>query len=395
VPEAVIVAVARSAIGRAAKGRLSAMRADDLAAALVGDLLATTPSLPVESIDELYLGTAHQTGQQAQNIARRVAVLLGHDSMPAATVSRACASSLQTTAMAYNAIRAGTGRAYLSVGVESVSRYGKLADISDRNPAFATAHERASAEWQDPRESGDLPDIYIDMGLTAENVAASFGVTRSEQDAFSLRSQQRYAAALQDGFWERDITPITLPDGSIFSADESPRPSTTAEGLASLSPVFRADGSVTAGNACPLNDGAAAVLVMSDDYAAELDLAPLARIRSFGVSGVSPEMMGIGPVEACRRAIAAAGVQLSDLEIIEINEAFAAQVIPSCRQLGIDPEQVNTRGGAIALGHPFGMTGARMTTTLTHLLHEDDATLGLETMCVGGGMGMAMVLERL
>jgi acetyl-CoA C-acetyltransferase len=307
--------------------------------------------------------------------------------------------------MAYHAIKAGEGDAYISAGVECVSRFGKGSSDSGpdtKNPVFATAEERAKAlekggadTWHDPREDGEIPDIYIAMGQTAENVAGLRGITRQEQDEFGVRSQNMAEKAIANGFWQRDITPVTLPDGTVVSADDGPRPGTTLEKVAGLPPVFRPDGTVTAGNCCPLNDGAAAVIVMSDTKAAELGITPLARIVSSGVTALSPEIMGLGPVEASRQALARAGMTIADIDLVEINEAFAAQVIPSYRDLGIDLDKLNVNGGAIAVGHPFGMTGARITSTILNSLSFHDKTFGLETMCVGGGQGMAMIFERL
>jgi acetyl-CoA C-acetyltransferase len=395
--DAVVVAAARSPIGRAFKGSLTGMRADEMAGQMVRAVLDQAAGLPVSAIADLYAGVAHQVGEQGQNLARRVAVLIGHDTLPGTTVSRACASSLQTTAMAFSAIKAGFGGAYLSVGVESVSRYTKLAEPAERHPAL-TRHDAVKSrgqEWVDPRQCGRLPDFYLDMGLTAENVARLCDVSREEQDAFALESQAKYAAADSAGFWRDEITPLAVPDGTVIDRDDSPRPATTVDTLAALPPAFDPDGSVTAGNACPLNDGAAALLVVSDSMAADHGLAPLARIVGFGLSALSPEVMGLGPVEACRRALALAGMSISDIDVLEINEAFAAQAVPCLRELGVDRDKVNPRGGAIALGHPFGMTGARMTTTLIHQLTQADQNVGLLTMCVGGGMGMAMIVERL
>jgi acetyl-CoA C-acetyltransferase len=337
-------------------------------------------------------------------MARIVAVLLGYDSIPGATVTRYCSSSLMTTRMAAHAIRAGEGDVFISAGVEMVSRYAKGSSDSlpdTTNPLFADAAAKTEElaqggqEWVDPRQSGALPDVYIAMGQTAENVAQLKGVSREEQDEFGARSQNLAEKAIADGFWEREIVPITLPDGTVVSKDDGPRAGVTVEGMAGLKPVFRPDGTVTAGNACPLNDGAAAVILMSDTKARELGITPLARVVSTGVSGLSPELMGLGPIEASRRALKLAGLSIGDIDLVEINEAFAAQVIPSYRELGIDIDRLNVHGGAIAVGHPFGMTGARITGTLLNGLTTSDGTFGLETMCVGGGQGMAMVLERL
>ena len=405
--EAYIVATARSPIGRAHKGSLKDVRADDLAARMVRAAIDQVPGLDPERVDDLLLGCGLPGGRQGMNLARIVAVLLGWDTVPGATVTRYCSSSLQTTRMAFHAIRAGEGDVFVSAGVESVSgmAVGSSDDIPGvdlTNPRFTGAVERTRARsaagaptWSDPRADGMLPDAYIAMGQTAENVAALRGITREEQDEYAARSQQRAEKAIADGFWERDITPVTLDDGTVVAADDGPRPGTTAEALAGLQPVFRPDGTVTAGNACPLNDGAAAVVVVSERIVEELGLNPLARIVSTGVSGLSPEIMGLGPVEASRQALGRAGLSIDDMDLVELNEAFAAQVIPSARELGIDPEKLNVHGGAIAVGHPFGMTGSRITSTLVNGLDATGGRYGLETMCVGGGQGMAMVLERM
>ncbi len=403
--EAVIVATARSPIGRAFKGSLTSIRPDDLTRQIVAAALAKVPELDPADICDLMLGCGLPGGEQGFNMARVVAILLGHDHLPGTTVTRYCSSSLQTTRMAFHAIKAGEGDVFISAGVECVSRFAKGSSDSledTRNPVFADAEARSAQRsspgtpvWHDPREAGHLPDIYIAMGQTAENVAGLRGITREEQDEFGVRSQNLAEKALADGFWQREITPVTLPDGTVVSADDGPRPGTTLEKVAALQPVFRPDGTVTAGNCCPLNDGAAAVVIMSDRKAAELGLTPLARIVATGVSGLSPEIMGLGPVEASRQALARAGMTISDIDLVEINEAFAAQVIPSYRDLGIDLAKLNVNGGAIAVGHPFGMTGARITATLLNSLQFHDRTFGLETMCVGGGQGMAMIVERL
>ena len=407
-PEAVIVATARSPIGRAGKGSLTSIRPDDLTAQIVAAALAKVPQLDPAGISDLMLGCGLPGGEQGFNLARVVAVLLGHDHLPGTTVNRYCSSSLQTTRMAFHAIKAGEGDVYISAGVECVSRLAKGSSDSlpdTQNPLFADAQGRTgparagqagqAGPWHDPREDGLLPDIYVAMGETAENVAGLRGITREEQDEFGVRSQNLAEKAIADGFWPREITPVTLPDGTVVAADDGPRPGTTMEKIAALKPVFRPDGTVTAGNCCPLNDGAAAVVVMSDVKAAELGLTPLARIVSSGVTALSPEIMGLGPVEASRQALTRAGMAIEDIDLVEINEAFAAQVIPSYRDLGVDIAKLNVNGGAIAVGHPFGMTGARITTTLLNGLQFHDATLGLETMCVGGGQGMAMIFERL
>jgi acetyl-CoA C-acetyltransferase len=331
--------------------------------------------------------------------------MLGFDNLPGTTVTRYCSSSLQTTRMAFHAIKAGEGDAFISAGVECVSRFAKGSSDSwpdTKNPVFAEAEARTvarSAEgadtWHDPREDGGIPDIYLAMGQTAENVAKLRGISRAEQDEFGVRSQNLAEKALANGFWQRDITRACLPDGTEVAADDGPRPGTTLDKVATLQPVFRPDGTVTAGNCCPLNDGAAAVVIMSDRKAADLGITPLARIVATGVSALSPEIMGLGPVAASRQALERAGMTIDDIDLVEINEAFAAQVIPSYRDLGIDIDKLNVNGGAIAVGHPFGMTGARITSTLLNGLAFHDKTFGLETMCVGGGQGMAMIVERL
>jgi acetyl-CoA C-acetyltransferase len=404
-PEAVVVATARSPIGRAFKGSLTSIRPDDLAAQIITAALGKVPQLDPEDIDDLLLGCGLPGGEQGFNMARVVAVLLGHDRLPGTTVTRYCSSSLQTTRMAFHAIKAGEADVLISAGVECVSRFVKGSSDSwpdTHNAAFADAEGRTqrateggAGTWHDPRADGNIPDAYIAMGETAENVAGLRGITRADQDEFGVRSQNLAEKAIAGGFWSREITPVMLPDGSTVSADDGPRPGTTLEKLAALKPSFRPDGTVTAGNCCALNDGAAAVIIMSDTKAAELGITPLGRIVSTAVSALSPEIMGLGPVAASRRALSLAGMAISDIDLVEINEAFAAQVIPSYRELGIDLDKLNVNGGAIAVGHPFGMTGARITTTLLNSLQFYDKTVGLETMCVGGGQGMAMVIERL
>ncbi|WP_053203484.1 acetyl-CoA C-acetyltransferase [Jiangella muralis] len=405
-PEAVIVATARSPIGRAYKGSLVGVRPDDLAVATIRAALDQVPALDPATIDDLYVGCAEPRDEHGGNVARRIAVQLGLDAMPAATINRFCASSVQTARMAFHAIKAGEGDVFVSAGVECVSRYvgfgGAGVDPAEtQNPAFADAQARTAryAEtnetWHDPRDDGQLPDIYLQMGQTAENVATYAGVTRAEQDEFAVLSQSRAEQAVKDGFFAREIVPITRPDGQVVDTDDSPRPGTTLEKLAALQPVFRPGGTVTAGNCTPLNDGAAAVVIMSDDRARELGLTPLARIVATATSALSPEIMGLGPVESTRRALDRAGMTIGDVDLVEINEAFAAQVVPSARQLGIEYDKLNVHGGAIALGHPFGSTGARIMTTLVNGLRTRDASIGLETMCVGGGQGMAIILERM
>ena len=404
-PEAVIVATARSPIGRAFKGSLKDLRPDDLTATIVRAALEKVPALDPTDIDDLILGCGLPGGEQGHNMGRVVSVLLGMDHLPGTTITRYCSSSLQTTRMAMHAIKAGEGDVFISAGVEMVSRFvkGNSDSLPDtQNPAFADAQARVAKtaesgadSWTDPRESGDVPDVYVAMGQTAENLALLKDVSRQEMDEFAVRSQNLAEKAIDEGFWEREITPVTTPDGTVVSKDDSPRAGTTLEGITGLKPVFRPDGRVTAGNACPLNDGAAAVVVMSDTKARDLGLTPLARIVSTAVTGLSPEIMGYGPVDASKLALQRAGMSIGDIDLVEINEAFAAQVIPSYRDLGIDIDKLNVHGGAIAVGHPFGMTGARITTTLLNALTIHDGQFGLETMCVGGGMGMAMVIERL
>jgi acetyl-CoA C-acetyltransferase len=412
--DAVIVATARSPIGRAVKGSLREMRPDDLAATIVRAALDKIPQLDPGLIEDLYLGCGLPGGEQGFNMGRVVATLLGQDRLPAATITRYCASSLQTTRMAFHAIRAGEGDVFVSAGVEVVSRYARgnsdglppeaqaLVGGSWENPVFAEAIARNAVRaqggadtWHDPRDDDSLPDIYLAMGQTAENLAQVKGVTREDMDEFGVRSQNLAEKAIADGFWAREITPVTTPSGKLVDTDDGPRPGVTLEAVAALKPVFRPDGRVTAGNCCPLNDGAAAVVVMSGAKATELGITPLARIVSTGVTALSPEIMGLGPVAATERALARAGMTIEDVDLVEINEAFAAQVIPSYRQLGIPIEKLNVNGGAIAVGHPFGMTGARITGTLINSLSWHDKSIGLETMCVGGGQGMAMVIERL
>jgi acetyl-CoA C-acetyltransferase len=406
-PEAVIVSTARSPIGRAFKGSLKDIRPDDLTTTVVKAALDKVPGLDPRDIDDLMLGCGLPGGEQGMNMGRVVAVQLGMDFLPGTTITRYCSSSLQTTRMAFHAIKAGEGDAYVSAGVETVSRFIKgnsdmIPGQELTNPVFADAAARTKkAEeggvdgWTDPRESGELPDVYISMGQTAENVALLKDVSRQEMDEFAARSQQLTEKAIADGFWERDVVAITTPDGQTVTRDDGPRAGTTVEGLAGLKPVFRPDGRITAGNACPLNDGAAAVIVMSDAKAEQLGLQPLARIVSTAVTGLSPEVMGLGPVEAIKLALKRAGKTVDDIDLFEINEAFAAQVIPSYKEVGIPLDKLNVHGGAIAVGHPFGMTGARITSTLINGLQVRDGRFGVESMCVGGGMGMAMVIERL
>ena len=406
-PEAVLVSAARSPIGRAVKGSLKDVRPDDLVAQMIRTALDQVPQLDRHDVDDVYLGCGLPGGESGFNMARIVNVMNGMDDVPGATITRYCASSVQTTRMAFHAIKAGEGDVFVSAGVETVSRFANGSSDSwpdTRNPTYADAVARTSdrAEngthgeaWHDPREDGVLPDAYIAMGQTAENVATLRGLTRLELDEFGVRSQNLAEKALADGFWQREITAVTTPDGTVVSADDGPRAGVTLEAVAGLKPVFRPDGVVTAGNCCPLNDGAAAVVVMSETRAAELGITPLARIVATGVSALSPEIMGLGPVEASRRALAHAGMTIDDIDLVEINEAFAAQVVPSYQDLGIDLDRLNVNGGAIAVGHPFGMTGARLQATMLNSLDWHDKSLGLITMCVGGGQGMALILERL
>ncbi len=404
--EAVIVAAARTPIGRAVKGSLADVRPDDLAAGVISAALGRLEGFDPAEFDDLYLGCAEPRDEHGGNMARRVAVQLGLDTVPAATVNRFCASSVQTARMAFHAIKAGEGHAFVSAGVECVSRYRTFGSAGvdgpgSHHPGFAAAEERTAAtarsneHWHDPRADGELPDVYIAMGQTAENVATVTGISRAEQDEFGVRSQNLAERAIAEGVFASEIDPVTLPDGRVVRVDDGPRAGTTLAGVSQLKPVFRPDGTVTAGNCCPLNDGAAAVVIMSDRRAAELGLTPLARIVATGVSALSPEIMGLGPVAATRRALEQAGMSVADLDLVEINEAFAVQVIASARELGLDPDRLNVHGGAIALGHPFGATGARIMTTLLNAMRVRDAQFGLETMCVGGGQGMAIILERL
>ena len=397
--EAVIVATSRSPIGRANKGSLVDLRPDDMTAQIVTALMAKVPQVKADDVEDLILGIGQPAGEGGFNIARVAAILAGLDNVPGVTVNRYCSSSLQTIRMAAHAIKAGEGDCFIAGGVEAVSRYASGASDTAPNPIFKGPGSRTKLRaaggqpaWTAPT---GLPDYYIAMGQTAENVCEVEGVTREEMDRFAARSQQRAVANQKNGFFEREITPLTLPDGRVVSVDDGPRDGTTEEGLAQLKPAFRPDGQITAGNACPLNDGAAAVMVMSLDKAKKLGITPLARIVSSGVSGLNPEIMGLGPIEACRQALKRAGMTIDNIDLVEINEAFAAQVIPSAKHLGIEMDKLNVHGGAIALGHPFGMTGARIMTTLINGLQNTNKTIGMESMCVGGGQGMAMIIERM
>jgi len=379
--EAVIVASARTPIGRAHKGSLVDVRPDDLVAFAIDAVLNKAPELDRGEIVDVIVGCGFPQERQGMNLARRAALLAGlPETVPGTTVNRFCASSLQTIRMAFHAIRAGEGDAFVAAGVESttqVSGYPK--DTEELHPKLFG-------------DDAPIANVYIPMGLTAENVAEKWDVSREDMDRYAQRSQERAVAAQDSGFFEREITAW---DG--VTADDGPRRSSTLEKLAELEPVFKPGGKVTAGNSCPLNDGAAAVVVMSDTRAAELGLKPRARIIASSVSGVAPEIMGVGPIEAVRRVLKQAGMTIEDVDVVELNEAFAAQVLPVCREIGIDPfgEKLNPHGGAIALGHPYGMTGARIMNTLLNDLETLDKTIGLETMCVGGGQGMAMLVERL
>ena len=398
--EPVIVATSRTPIGRASKGSLVEARPDDMSAFIVKDVLSKVDGLDPAEVEDIIWGIGQPGGEGGFNIGRIIAVM-NEMEVPGVTVNRYCSSSLQTIRMAAHAIKAGEGDCFVAGGVETVSRYmNGAADTGPHNELFADAEQRSaertsgeSGNWEAPN---GLPDVYIAMGQTAENVAEHLGISRERQDEFGVRSQNLAEAAMKRGFFEQEITPYTLPDGSVVSKDDGIREGTTLEGVSQLSPVFRPGGTITAGNACPLNDGAAAVVVMSDTRAKELGLQPLARIVASGVSALNPEIMGLGPIDACRQVLDRAGMEMSDIDLVEINEAFAVQVLGSADALGIDiDEQLNINGGAIALGHPFGMTGSRIMTTLINSLHDADKQFGLETMCVGGGQGMAMLIESL
>jgi acetyl-CoA C-acetyltransferase len=399
-PEAVIVATGRTPIGRANKGSLVECRPDDLSALVLRSVLEQVPQLNPAEVEDVMLGCGQPAGEAGYNVARVAALLAGLDNVPGVTVNRYCSSSLQTIRMAAHAIRAGEGDVFIAAGVETVSRYAHGAsDTGPHNTAFAAAEERtkvrAPAVTEPWSPLAGIPDVYIAMGQTAENVAEYEKVTRQEMDEFALLSQTRAVESQQNGFFEREIIPVTLADGTVVTKDDGPRAGTTLEGLSNLKPVFREGGTITAGNACPLNDGAAAVIVMSDTKAKALGITPLARIVASGVTGLNPEIMGLGPVDACRQVLARANMTIDDIDLVEINEAFAAQVIPSAKHLGISWDKLNVKGGAIALGHPFGQTGARIMTTLLNALEDTGKTFGLESMCVGGGQGMAMIVERL
>jgi acetyl-CoA C-acetyltransferase len=383
--EAWIVSAARSPIGRANKGSLVEMRPDDLCAQMVRAALARVPSLPVAEVEDLIVGCAQPAGEAGYNLARVVALLAGLEGTPGTTVNRYCASSLQAIRMAAHAIKANEGEVFVCAGVETVSRFGR--GKSDGMP------DTKNPRFDDP--ANGLRNVYLPMGETAERVALQEDVSRAEMDAFAALSQQRAVAAQESGFFAREIAPVTTPGGAVVVRDDGPRKGTTAEALGQLKPAFREDGRITAGNACPLNDGAAAVVVMSSERARALGIAPIARVVASAVTAIDPEIMGLGPIAASRSALARAGLTMGDIDLVEINEAFAAQVIPSARALGVPAEKLNAHGGAIALGHPFGMTGARIMATLLNGLVARGGTLGLETRCVGGGQGMAMIVERI
>jgi len=398
-PEAVIVATARSPIGRANKGSLVSLRTDEMAAQIVRALMAKVPSVKGSDIEDLIIGVGQPAGEAGFNLGRMVALLAGIPEAPGVVVNRYCSSSLQTIRMAAHAIKAGEGDCFIAAGVEAVSRYQFGAADTAPNPVFKGPGERTKLRalggqpvWT-PQQG--LADAYIAMGQTAENVRETEGVSREDMDWFAKRSQDLASANVSNGFFDAEISPLTLEDGTVVSKDDCPREGTTLEALAGLKPPFRPDGQVTAGNACPLNDGAAAVMVMSDTKAKALGLTPLARFVSSGVSSLNPEIMGLGPVEACRQAMKRAGMSINDIDLVEINEAFAAQVLPSAKHLGISMDKLNVNGGAIALGHPFGMTGARIMTTLIHGLQASNKNVGMETMCVGGGQGLSMIIERM
>ena len=397
--EAVIVATARTPVGRAVKGSLAEVRPDDMSAFIISDVLSKVPGLDAADVEDVMWGIGQPGGEGGYNIARVASILAGLNA-PGVTVNRYCSSSLQTIRMAAHAIKAGEGDCFVAGGVETVSRYmNGASDSGPHNDGFADAEGRTAQRTAEGTESWappqGLPDIYIAMGQTAENVAQFKGVSRQAQDEWGVRSQNRAEAARSRGFFEREITHYPLPDGAEATGDDGIREGTTIEGVSQLKPVFRPDGTVTAGNCCPLNDGAAAVVVMSDTRAAQVGAQPLARIVSTGVSALNPEIMGLGPVDACRQALRRAGMTMDDIDHVEINEAFAAQVLPSADELGIDYDKLNPNGGSIALGHPFGMTGSRIMCTLLNGLEDADKTIGLESMCVGGGQGMAMIVERL
>ncbi|MGH2805766.1 MAG: acetyl-CoA C-acyltransferase [Actinomycetota bacterium] len=385
-PEAVIVSAARTPIGRAKKGSLADVRPDDLIAFAINAAMEKVPEVDGSEIVDVMIGCGFPEQKQGMNLGRRAALLAGlPDHVPGTTVNRFCASSLQTIRMAFHAVKAGEGDVFVAGGVESISQVdGYPKDVDELHPKLFG-------------DDAEIANVYIPMGMTAENVAEKYDISREEMDKFAQRSQERAVAAQQNGFFEREISPYTKDDGTVVSVDDGPRPSSTLEKLGQLDPAFKPDGRVTAGNSCPLNDGAAAVVVMSEERASQLGVTPIARIIASSVAGIAPEIMGVGPIEAVRRVLKQSGMSIDDIDVMELNEAFAAQVIPVCREVGVDPfsEKFNPNGGAIALGHPYGMTGARIMNTLLNDLRTRDETIGLETMCVGGGQGMAMIIERL
>jgi acetyl-CoA C-acetyltransferase len=407
---AVIVAAARSPMGKAYKGAFAEMRPEDLGVQVVRAALAQVPQLDPMEIDDIMLGCGQPGGEHGSNISRVIAVLLGLDLVPAMTLTRYCSASIQSMRMAYHAIVAKEGDVFVTGGLELESRHRRgssdhlppraqeLVGGSWRHPGFdesgRLARERAHMLWTDPRLEGLLPDVYMDMGRTAENVARLKAVSRQAQDEFALHSQGKAKAAHESGFWKTDITPVLMDDGTWITEDESPRPGTTLEQLTALEPVFQEDGTVTAGNACPLNDGAAVLVVMSETRARALGIAPRARIVATGLAALSPEVMGLAPIEASRQALQRAGMSVADVDLFELNEAFAAQAIPCADEIGIPEDKLNVHGGAIALGHPFAMTGTRITTTLLNSLEARDEQTGLATMCVAGGQGMTIIIER-
>ena len=385
-PEAVIAAVARTPIGRAKKGSLADVRPDDLLAFAIQEVLKAVPEVPPGDIVDVMVGCGFPEAKQGMNLGRRGALLAGlPEHVPGTTVNRFCASSLQTIRMAFHAIKAGEGDVFVAAGVESISQVdGYPKDMEELHPKLFG-------------DDAEIANVYIPMGMTAENVAEKYDVARQGMDEFAQRSQERAVAAQESGFFAREISPFTKEDGTVVEKDDGPRASSTLEKLQSLAPAFKPDGKVTAGNSCPLNDGAAAVLVMSEERAQQLGVTPVARIIGSSVSGIAPEIMGVGPIEAVRKVLKQTGMSIEDIDVVELNEAFAAQVIPVCREIGVDhmSDKFNPHGGAIALGHPYGMTGARIMGTLLNDLQTADKTVGLETMCVGGGQGMAMIVERL
>jgi acetyl-CoA C-acetyltransferase len=398
-PEAVIVDAIRTPIGRAVKGSLKTVRADDLAALPIRTLIERNPGVDFAQTNDVLMGAASGIGEQGYNVGRNAALLAGLDHhVPGCTVNRFCASSLMTIRMASHAIRVGEGDQYIAAGVEAVSRAGLGAGMMEE----AKNHALDGSE-------GSLYDVYIPMGMTAENVAERCHVTREQQDEWAVISQNRAVDARDSGHFDAEIVPVPVPahkdtdkEGNeidvpetVFSRDDGPRPGTTMEVLGKLKPAFRENGTVTAGNSCPLNDGAAAVLVMSDEKARDLGLEPMARIIASTVAAIRPEIMGLGPIPAIQALLKQTGMSIDDIDIVEINEAFAAQIVPCRDDLGIPEEKLNPFGGAIALGHPFGMTGARIMTTLINGLRAKGGTYGIESMCVAGGMGQAMLIERL